>query len=131
MSNPIRGEHELSFFDPPRKWKITMNEEAICEAQLEVMRGKKIPFDLWLAGIDGWSTEDWRLILWAGCRRYDKEVTQESIGEQMDGGMLLELKAIVIRWMSERYPESAKKKLAEVVASIKEGAKQRTHGTQG
>lgn len=131
MSNPIRGEYELGFFQPPRKWKLTMNEEAVCEAQLEVRRGKKLPFDNWLAGIESWSTEDWRLILWAGCRRYDKDLTEDALGEEMDGAMLLELKPIVFDFMSKRYPESAKKKLVEALTAIRAAHGMKTHGTQG
>ena len=115
-TNPIRGEYELTFFDPPRKWRITMNEQAVVEAQLEVRRGRKQAFELWLAGISDWTTEDWRLLLWAGCRRYQKDLTEDELGDEMDGGALMEFRAVVINWMANLYPESSKKKLDEAVS---------------
>lgn len=131
-TNPIKGEHTLAFLSPPRKWRVTMNEEAICEAKLQIKHEKRTSFDQWLGSMGQWTTEDYRLFLWLGCHKYDNAVTEESLGEEMDGGSLLELKSFALEWLSARYPASAKKKLADAVErAVKDQGQVRmpTHGT--
>lgn len=138
MSNPEKGVYTLSFFDPPRRWKVSQNEEVVIEAELEVRRGEKVPIDTWLLGmIAGWTAQDWRLFLWAGCRHFDKKVTEEQLGGEMTGTALMQFKVVATSFYRDRIENSPvptlKKNVDAIGAAIQEvaeafGVEQEAHG---
>jgi len=124
MDNSVRGEYFLDL-DKKRQWKITMNEEASIESVLAVRRGERMSFEKFVSECSSWTSEDYRLLLWAGLRKYDKELTEEAAGELMVGSKSMEFRAIVLDWAMSRYPESAKKKLEEVLSRVPQSQRPR------
>ena len=101
--------------DKTRTWKLSFNELATLEATVATRTGEKKSWVRFLADAANWTSEDYRLFYWVGLRRYDKELTEEQVGEWLDADTIEKTLGAM---MESLVPESRRQKKVPEEATV-------------
>jgi len=116
MAKP--GTIPITIGGEAKQWRLDTNDMCEVEALLQVRRGARLDF-VWayLPQISTWTSEDYRLVLWAGLRYLDKELTEEKVGAELSLLEAQEFRLAFSQWANSMLPEALKKKVVEFQAT--------------
>jgi hypothetical protein len=97
-----------------KQWRLDTNDMCEVEALLQVRRGEKLDF-VWgyLPLVSTWTSQDYRLVLWAGLRYLNKDLTEQDVGAELSLLEAQDFRLEFSKWANSMMPDSLKKKVLE------------------